>query len=56
VQRVRELLREIEPAQGGDRKSSKHQRDGADPLICRKSAAEAAGLSENERKICVRFI
>ena len=50
VRRAGELLREIEPARGGDRGNQYRQRDGADPLPSRKSAADAAGLSERQRK------
>lgn len=50
VRRAGELLREIEPAKGGDRGNQYCQRDAADPLPSRKSAAEAAGLSERQRK------
>jgi hypothetical protein len=47
VQRAGQLFREIPPAQG----ANQNIRDGADPkVLTRKSAAEAAGMSERQRK------
>jgi hypothetical protein len=48
VQRAGELLREIEPAPG---ERTDKPRDGTDPKLTRKAAAEAAGFSERQRKI-----
>jgi hypothetical protein len=46
--RAGELIRQIEPARGGDRRSD--QRDGSVPLVSRKQAAFDAGLSERQMK------
>ncbi|RVP57109.1 hypothetical protein CN071_27805 [Sinorhizobium meliloti] len=51
---IRELLKQIEAARGGDRKSSEYQREGDRPLISRTAAAEDAGLSEHQRKTMLR--
>ena len=52
IRRAGELLKQIEPQQGGDRRSN--QRDGAVPLVTRTSAADGAGLSERQRKTALR--
>lgn len=54
MRRAGELLAEIEPAQGGDRRSGDYQRDTGDPLISRKAAATDAGLSDRQRKTALR--
>jgi hypothetical protein len=50
IRREGELLKEIEPAKGGDRKST----GGRPPFDSRKSVAQAAGLSENQQKTALR--
>jgi hypothetical protein len=50
VRREGELLKEIEPAKGGDRKS----KGGHSPVDSRRSVAQAAGLSENQQKTALR--
>lgn len=50
IRRCGELLKQIEPQQGGDRKS----KGGQPPVDSRKSAADAAGLSEHQRKTALR--
>lgn len=52
IRRCGELLREIEPQQGGDRRSD--QWDGDGPLVSRKQAAADAGLSERQQKQALR--
>jgi hypothetical protein len=54
IKRSGELLKEFEPQKGGDRKSEEYQTDGTGPLITRKDAAEAAGMSERQAKTAVR--
>ena len=49
IRRCGELLKQIEPSKGGDA-SLFIARDGADPSVTRKLAAEQAGLSERQRK------
>jgi len=46
------LLKQIEPQQGGDRGNS--ATGGRPPVGSRKAAAEAAGLSEHQRKTALR--
>ena len=53
VRRCGELLRQIEPERGGDRRSD--QRGGAPPLN-RTSAAKAAGLSDDQRRAALPWI
>lgn len=50
IRRAGELLKQIEPSKGGDRKSADYQRTGADPLISRKGGGEAAGMSGRQIK------
>jgi hypothetical protein len=50
--RCGELLRQIEPAQGGDRGNS--ATGGRPPVGSRKAAADHAGLSEHQRKTALR--
>jgi hypothetical protein len=50
VRRCGELLDEIEPRQG----ANQNIQDGADPKVGRAAAAEAAGLSERQRKTALR--
>jgi len=52
IRRAGELLKQIEPQKGGDRKSD--QRDCTDPLITRTQAATEAGMSERQRKTALR--
>jgi hypothetical protein len=55
IRRCGELLNDIEPAQGGDRRSEQwNQKDGTVPLITREQAATDAGLSERQRKTALR--
>lgn len=62
IRRAGELLKQIEPAKGGDRKSEEYQRVAAVPLIgnetetasSRKEAGEAAGMSERQIKTAIR--
>lgn len=49
IRRCGELLKQIEPQQGGDRRST-----GGSPPVGRKAAAAAAGLSEHQRKTALR--
>ena len=53
IRRCGELLKQIEPSKGGDA-SLFIARDGADPSVTRKLAAEQAGLSERQRKTALR--
>ncbi len=53
MRRAGELLKQIEPQQGGERRSD--QRDGADLLVSRKSAAAEAGFSERQAKTAQRI-
>ncbi|MCA3488304.1 MAG: hypothetical protein IOD05_01945 [Rhodobacter sp.] len=53
MRRAGELLKQIEPQQGGDRRSD--QRDAADPLVSRKAAAAEAGFSERQAKTATRI-
>lgn len=50
TRRCGELLKEIEPQQGGDRKS----KGGQPPVDSRKAAGDAAGLSNHQRKTALR--
>jgi hypothetical protein len=51
IRRAGELLHEIAPANGANQNIG----DGADPkVLTRKDAAEAAGLSERQRKTALR--
>jgi hypothetical protein len=52
VRRCGELLKQVEPAQGGDRGNS--ATGGRPPVGSRKAAAESAGLSEHQRKTALR--
>lgn len=53
--RAGELLKQIEPQQGGDRKSEEYQRVVALPLMTRKEAASDAGMSPHQAKQAVRI-
>lgn len=53
VRRIGQLLGEIEPSKGGYAPKFDAQ-DGTDPSITRKSAAQAAGLSERKAKEALR--
>jgi len=50
IRRCGELLKQIEPAHGGDRRSN----GGHPPIESRKAAADEAGLSEHQRKTALR--
>ena len=50
--RCGELLRQVEPAQGGDRGNA--ATGGRPPIGSRKAAADHAGLSEHQRKTALR--
>lgn len=54
IRRAGELLKQIEPAKGGDRKSEEYQRVGGGPLISRREAGEAAGMSDRQVKTAIR--
>lgn len=62
IRRAGELLKQIEPQKGGDRKSEEYQRAGGVPLIgditaaptSRKEAGEAAGMSDRQIKTAIR--
>jgi hypothetical protein len=51
IRRCGELLDQIEKKQGGDRRD---QRGGKSPLVSRKSAAKAAGMSDDQMKDALR--
>jgi hypothetical protein len=50
VSRTGELLKQIEPARGGDRGNQYCQREGDLPLPSRTQAAQDAGMSEHQKK------
>lgn len=54
IRRAGELLKQIEPQQGGDRKSAEYQRDGYGPLMSRRDAGEQAGMSDRQIKTAIR--
>lgn len=54
IRRAGELLKQIEPAKGGDRKSEEYQSTAADTLITRKEAAEQAGMSKRQAVTAIR--
>lgn len=54
MRRAGELLKQIEPQTGGDRKSEEYQRAGGDTLVSRKEAAEQAGMSERQQVTAIR--
>ena len=54
IRRAGELLQQIEPQKGGDRKSAEYQTVGTGPLITRKEAAQSAGMSERQAKTAVQ--
>lgn len=49
VRRAGELLRQIEPAKGGDRRSERYQSEGDHTLITREDAAREAGMSKHQQ-------
>lgn len=55
MRRAGELLKMVQPAQGGDRGNQHRQRDAADPLPSRKSAAANAGFSERQLETATRI-
>lgn len=54
IRRAGELLKQIEPQKGGDRKSEAYQRADAQPLISRQQAASDAGMSPHQTKQALR--
>lgn len=54
IRRAGELLKQIEPQKGGDRKSSEYQSVGAHTLISREEAAREAGMSKHQQVQAVR--
>lgn len=54
IRRAGELLKQIEPQTGGDRKSTEYQGAGGDTLITRKEAAEQAGMSKRQQVTAIR--
>ena len=54
IRRAGELLKQIEPQRGGDRKSDDYQSTAADTLISRKDAAEQAGMSKRQAVTAIR--
>lgn len=54
IRRCGELLKQIEPAKGGDRKSEDYQRAGGGPLISRQQVASDAGMSPRQTKQAIR--
>jgi len=54
IRRAGELLKQIEPQNGGDRKSDEYQGVGSDTLITRKDVAEQAGMSKRQAVTAVR--
>lgn len=55
IRRAGELLQQIEPAKGGDRKSTAYQTEGDHSLITRQSAAREAGMSQHQQVQAVRI-
>jgi hypothetical protein len=51
---VGQLLKQIEPVIGGDRKSVEYQRADAHPLISRQQASADAGMSAHQAKQAIR--
>lgn len=49
IRRAGELLNQIEPQKGGDRKSDQYQSEGDHTLITRESAARDAGMSKHQQ-------
>ena len=55
MRRAGELLKQIEPASGGDRGGGRgNQGEGSRPLVSRKEAARSAGLSDHQQKTAIR--
>ena len=54
IRRAGELLKQIEPQKGGDRKSDEYQTAGTGPLMSRKEAGEAAGMSKRQAVTAIR--
>ncbi len=54
IRRAGELLKQIESAKGGDRKSNEYQREGNQPLITRHTASKDAGMSIHQAKQAIR--
>ncbi len=50
IRRCGELLRQIQPARG----ANQNIREGDHPKVTRESVADAAGLSEHQRKTALR--
>lgn len=53
--RAGELLKQIEPQNGGDRKSDQYQSEGDHTLITRESAARDAGMSKHQQVQAIRI-
>jgi hypothetical protein len=51
IRRCGKLLKQVEPQQGGDRRS----KGGRPPVDSRKAVAESAGLSDHQRKTALRL-
>ncbi|KFL24950.1 hypothetical protein JP74_21995 [Devosia sp. 17-2-E-8] len=54
IRRAGELLKQIEPQKGGDRKSAEYQSGDAPTLISRKQAASDAGMSRDQMHTAIR--
>jgi len=54
IRRAGELLKQIEPKKGGDRKSEEYQTAGNGPLVSRKEAGAGAGMSDRQIKTAIR--
>jgi hypothetical protein len=54
MRRAGELLKQIEPQKGGDRKSDEYQREDAHPLVSRQHVAAQAGMSPHQAKQAIR--
>ncbi len=54
IRRTGELLKQIEPQQGGDRKSGEYLSTGTGTLITRSEAAEQAGLSKRQKDTAIQ--
>lgn len=49
IRRAGELLKQIEPQRGGDRKSEQYQSEGSHTLMSREEAARNAGMSKHQQ-------
>lgn len=55
IGRAGELIKQIEPQRGGDRKSDEYQSTGNHTLITREDAARDAGMSKHQQVQAVRI-